>query len=128
MIDHLGLQCVDVKAVADFYQRVFGACGLREVRRIETPAGPVIGLAGPDGAPQLWVSPAEDTGHRPVHLALSAPSRDAVEEVYAAALAIGAEILHAPRMWPEYHAGYFAVFLRDPDGNNVEAVHHTLGS
>ncbi len=37
----------------------------------------------------------------------------------------GAEVLHEPRVWPEYHPGYFGVFVRDPDGNNVEAVHHT---
>ena len=36
----------------------------------------------------------------------------------------GVEVLHAPREWPEYHPGYYAVFLRDPDGHNVEAVHH----
>ena len=35
-----------------------------------------------------------------------------------------AESLHAPRLWPEYHEGYFAAFVRDPDGNNVEAVCH----
>ena len=36
----------------------------------------------------------------------------------------GRKVLHAPREWPEYHAGYYGVFLRDPDGHNVEAVHH----
>jgi predicted lactoylglutathione lyase len=56
--------------------------------------------------------------------ALSAPSREAVDAVHAAALEAGAEVLHAPRLWPEYHPGYYGVFLRDPDGNNVEAVHH----
>jgi hypothetical protein len=45
--------------------------------------------------------------------------------VHAAAVAAQVEILHAPRLWPEYHATYYAVFLRDPDGNNVEAVTHT---
>ncbi len=35
---------------------------------------------------------------------------------------LGAESLHAPRLWPEYHPGYFGTFVRDPDGNNVEAV------
>jgi hypothetical protein len=39
-------------------------------------------------------------------------------------VAAGAEILHAPREWPEYHPGYYGVFLRDLDGHNVEAVHH----
>ncbi|MDP5181146.1 VOC family protein [Blastococcus sp. BMG 814] len=124
MIDHLGLQCTDAEAAAAFYQRVFAACGLREAMRIDTPHGPVIGLCGPDGQPQLWTSPAEDTGHRPVHLALGAPSREAVDAVFTAAREAGAEILHEPRVWPEYHPGYYGVFLRDPDGNNVEAVHH----
>lgn len=39
-----------------------------------------------------------------------------------------AGVLHAPRLWPEYHAGYYGVFLRDLDGNNVEAVHHSFGN
>jgi catechol 2,3-dioxygenase-like lactoylglutathione lyase family enzyme len=126
MIDHLGLQTADAEAAAAFYVRVFAPCGIREGMRIPTPAGPVIGLTGPAGHPQLWVSPMEDTGHRPVHLALSAPSREAVDEVFALAKESGTEILHEPRIWPEYHPGYYGVFFRDPDGNNVEAVHHTF--
>ena len=47
-----------------------------------------------------------------------------MDQVYAAALEAGAEILHAPRVWPEYHETYYGVFLRDLDGNNVEAVCH----
>ena len=125
MIDHLGLQVADADAAAAFYVRVFAPCGVGEAMRIDTPGGPVVGLSGPSGHPQLWVSPMEDRGHRPVHLALSAPSRDAVDEVFALAREAGTEILHEPRIWPEYHPGYYAVFLRDPDGNNVEAVHHT---
>jgi catechol 2,3-dioxygenase-like lactoylglutathione lyase family enzyme len=124
MIDHLGLQSADPAASAAFFLRVFAACGVREAMRIETPHGPVIGTSGPDGFPHLWFSPMEDTGHRPVHLALSAPSREAVDEVFAAVRATGAEVLHEPRYWPEYNAGYYGVFFRDPDGNNVEAVHH----
>jgi hypothetical protein len=42
----------------------------------------------------------------------------------AASAAVGAEVLHQPRLWPEYHNHYFATFVRDPDGNNVEAVCH----
>jgi catechol 2,3-dioxygenase-like lactoylglutathione lyase family enzyme len=124
VLDHLGLQTADPDASAAFYLRVFAAAGLREAMRIPTPDGSVIGLSGPDGQPQLWVSPLVDRGDRPVHLALSAPSREAVDAVHAAALEAGAEVLHAPRLWPEYHPGYYGVFLRDPDGNNVEAVHH----
>ena len=46
--------------------------------------------------------------------------------MYSAAQEGGTEILHEPRMWPEYHPGYYGVFLRDLDGNNVEAVHHSF--
>jgi catechol 2,3-dioxygenase-like lactoylglutathione lyase family enzyme len=126
MFDHLALQCADVSASADFYTRVFAACGVREAMRLDTPLGPTVALGGPDGFPKLWLGPLVDSGDRPVHLALTAPSRDAVDQVFQAARAAGAEILHPPRLWPEYHAGYYGAFFRDPDGNNVEAVHHTL--
>ena len=45
----------------------------------------------------------------------------------AGSAAEGAEILHAARLWPEYHRDYYGVFVRDPDGNNVEAVCHLPG-
>jgi catechol 2,3-dioxygenase-like lactoylglutathione lyase family enzyme len=128
MLDHLSLQCADVGAAADFYTRVFAACGVRELMRYDGPGGAVVGLCGPDSFPRLWLGTAVDTGVRPVHVALIAPAREAVDAVFVAAKATGTEILHAPRNWPEYHPGYYAVFFRDPDGNNVEAVHHTFGS
>jgi len=124
MLDHLALQCSDVDAAATFYTRVFAATGVREAMRFPAPGGSVVGLSGPDGQPRLWLGALVDDGVRPVHLALSAPSREAVDAVHAAALEAGVEVLHAPRVWPEYHPDYYGVFLRDPDGNNVEAVHH----
>jgi catechol 2,3-dioxygenase-like lactoylglutathione lyase family enzyme len=127
VLDHLALQCADPGATAAFYLRVFAALGLREAMRVPRPEGVVIGLSGPDGFPHLWFGPLVDPGVRPVHLALTAPSRSAVDAVHAAAVDAGTEVLHPPRVWPEYHPGYYGVFLRDPDGNNVEAVHHTFG-
>ncbi|SNQ45841.1 Glyoxalase family protein (fragment) [Frankia canadensis] len=84
----------------------------------------VVGLAGPDGQASLWLSPAFATERRELHVAFRAPDRAAVAAVHEAAVRDGVEVLHAPREWPEYHPGYYAVFLRDPDGHNVEAVHH----
>jgi catechol 2,3-dioxygenase-like lactoylglutathione lyase family enzyme len=124
VLDHLSLQCADSGAASDFYLSVFAACGVQQAMRFDTPGGPVVGLSGPDGVPQLWFGPLEGPGNRPVHVALTAPSRAAVDDVFAAARASGAEILHEPREWPEYHPGYYGAFFRDPDGNNVEAVHH----
>jgi catechol 2,3-dioxygenase-like lactoylglutathione lyase family enzyme len=125
MLDHLALQVADVDAAATFYTRVFASCGVRELMRHDSPGGDVVGLCGPDSYPRLWLGALVDDGVRPVHLAIAAPSRDAVDAVFAAAREAGAEILHEPRVWPEYHPGYYGVFLRDLDGNNVEAVHHT---
>ena len=87
----------------------------------------MIGIADGDGPPALLAVPAR----RPatageVHLAFAAPDRAAVDAVHAAAVAAGFEVLHAPRVFPEYHPGYYGTFLRDPDGNNAEAVHHTV--
>jgi catechol 2,3-dioxygenase-like lactoylglutathione lyase family enzyme len=126
VIDHLALQVADVDAAAAFYVRVFAPLGVSEAMRFDSPGGAVVGLSGPDRKPQLWLGGLVDDGHRPVHLALAAPSREAVDEVFALARDAGAEILHEPRVWPEYHPGYYGVFFRDPDGNNVEAVHHTF--
>ena len=124
VLDHIGLQARDVEASVRFYTGVFAGIGLREVMRFPVAGSHAVGFGGPDGNPDFWVSPAFAAETREVHLALRAPDRAAVDAVHAAAVAAGVEVLHAPREWPEYHPGYYAVFLRDPDGHNVEAVTH----
>jgi catechol 2,3-dioxygenase-like lactoylglutathione lyase family enzyme len=120
MLDHVSVQCADVAASAGFYDVVLGPLGGARVMDF----GTVIGF-GTDGKPDLWLGPQQTgTGFREAHLAFAAPSREAVREFFAAAVRAGAEILHEPRIWPEYHADYYAAFVRDPDGNNVEAVSH----
>lgn len=123
MFDHLGVPCADVATSLAFYTTVFGPLGVHEAVRIPTGADPVVGLAGPDGVPHLWLAPGGPVGAE-LHVALAAADRAAVDAVHAAAVAAGVEVLHAPREWPEYHPGYYGVFLRDPDGHNAEAVHH----
>ena len=125
MIDHLGVQARDVETSLSFYLTAFAPLGLREATRIDVPPSAVVSLSGPDGNPQLWLSPATGDEARELHLALAAPDRAAVDAVHEAAVASGYEVLHAPREWPEYHPGYYATFLRDPDGHNVEAVTHS---
>ncbi|CAA9350647.1 MAG: hypothetical protein AVDCRST_MAG07-2981 [uncultured Frankineae bacterium] len=124
MIDHLGVQVADVEASLAFYVRTFAALGLREAMRHPVGGSFAVGIAGADGFPHLWLSPAGGAETREIHLALSAPDRAAVDAVHEAARAAGAGVLHPPREWPEYHPGYYAVFLRDLDGHNVEAVCH----
>ncbi len=125
MLDHLGVQVADVEASLAFYLRTFAPIGMREVVRFPVGDSSVVGLSGPDGVPDFWLSPAAGAGEtRELHVGFQAPDRAAVDAVHDAAPAAGTEVLHPPREWPEYHPGYYAVFLRDPDGHNVEAVHH----
>ena len=124
MLDHIGIQVADVEASLAFYLRTFAPIGMREVMRFPHRDAFVVGLSGPDGFPDFWLGPPTGPEAREVHLAFRAPDRPAVDAVHEAAVAAGAEVLHAPREWPEYHPGYYGVFLRDLDGHNVEAVHH----
>lgn len=86
--------------------------------------GLVVGLAGTAGVPRFWLSPTGGAEGRELHVAFGATDRAAVDAVHQAAMRRGVEVLHAPREWPECHPGYYGVFLRDPDGHNVEAVNH----
>ena len=89
--------------------------------------GHAIGYGLPP-RPEFWIGPhSTGTGFRESHLAFTAPSRAAVRAFFDAAVATGAEVLHEPRICPEYHANYYGAFVRDPDGNNVEAVCHAPG-
>lgn len=124
MIDHLGVQASDVEASLTFYLTAFAPLGLREAVRIPHPPSFVVGLAGSGEPPSFWLAGGPSGETREIHLALTAADRAAVDAVHAAAVSAGYEVLHPPREWPEYHPGYYATFLRDPDGHNVEAVTH----
>jgi catechol 2,3-dioxygenase-like lactoylglutathione lyase family enzyme len=120
VLDHVSLQStVPARAVA-FYDEVLLPLGIVRVMEVDDAIG-----YGSDGRPDFWIGLRAAGGpSREVHVSFRAPSHDAVEAFHRAAAARGAEVLHAPRLWPEYHAAHFAAFVRDPDGNNVEAVCH----
>jgi catechol 2,3-dioxygenase-like lactoylglutathione lyase family enzyme len=128
MLDHMGVQVADVEASAAFYTTVFGPAGVHETMRFGDEDGLVVGLAGPDGIPKFWLSPAKDSETRELHVAFIAADRAQVDAVHEAAVKAGAEVLHEPKEWPIYHPGYYGVFLRDLDGHNVEAVYHGTSS
>jgi len=120
MIDHISLQCSDVAASSAFYDAVLAPLGGGRAMDF----GEVIGYGVPP-MPDFWIGPhSTGTGFRESHVAFTAASRDAVRAFFAAAVATGAEVLHEPKEWPEYHPAYYGAFVRDPDGNNVEAVCH----
>ena len=120
MLDHLGIQCSDLQASASFYDAVLAPLGGVRVMDFDVAIG-----YGVPPMPDFWISALESgDGFRESHVAFAAPDRAAVRAFFDAAVAAGAEVLHEPRVWPEYHPGYYGGFVRDPDGNNVEAVCH----
>ncbi|MCP5025662.1 MAG: VOC family protein [Actinomycetia bacterium] len=122
MLDHLSIQCADVTESAKFYDAVLSTIG---GQRILEFGGPTIGYGVPP-MPDFWLGPQETgTGFRESHIAFGAANRAEVDAFFRAAVSAGAEVLHDPRVWPEYHPNYYGAFVRDPDGNNVEAVCHT---
>lgn len=120
MLDHLSIQCANLSAAAAFYDAVLTPLGGGRIMDFGDTLG--YGIAP---TPIFWLG-AQSTGDgfRESHIAFAAPDRAAVRAFFDAAVATGAEVLHPPREWPEYHPGYFAAFVRDPEGNNVEAVCH----
>ncbi len=121
MLDHLSIQCSDIVASTSFYDTVLPTIGGGPVMRF----GDFTGY-GVEQKPSFWIGPLT-TGepNREVHIAFVAPDRAAVRAFFDAAVGAGAEVLHQPRVWPEYHPSYYGAFVRDPDGNNVEAVCHS---
>jgi catechol 2,3-dioxygenase-like lactoylglutathione lyase family enzyme len=123
MLDHLAIQCSDVARSTSFYDAVLATLGYARIMDFDTMIG-----YGRDGKPWFWVGPlATGEPNREIHVAFQAADRAAVRAFFDAAVSQGAEVLHQPRVWPEYHPDYYGAFVRDPDGNNVEAVCHLPG-
>lgn len=126
VIDHVEIQVSDFDASARFYDAVLGALG---VVRQEDKSPDAIGWG--DNGPEFWIGVHRfGMGFRESHIAFTAPTREAVDAFLAAAREVGAEVLHEASERPEYLGGpvvsYYAAFVRDPDGNNIEANHVVL--
>jgi len=107
LFDHVHLRVADLEASRRFYEAVLGVVGV-PVRD---------GHAGAFTADELYVS-ADGPPTQGAHLAFQAADRDTVHRFHEAALAAGGPGERT------YHPGYYAAFALDPDGNNIEAVHH----
>jgi len=120
VLDHLGIQCADLARSATFYDTVLAPLGASRLMDF----GVAIGYGVPP-KPDFWLGRFDSgDGFRESHIAFVAADRAAVRAFFEAAVGAGAEVLHEPRVWPEYHESYYGAFVRDPDGNNVEAVCH----
>jgi len=119
VLDHVGFQCADLAASAAFYDAVLAPLGHRRLADFKVALG-----YGSDHA-VFWISELnEGDGFRESHIAFAAADRAGVDAFFRAAVGAGAEVLHEPRIHEEYHEHYYGAFVRDPDGNNVEAVSH----
>ena len=119
MIDHVSLQVASFAKALSFYTAALAPLGYvpQHVDEAAKSAG-----FGPKGDVYLWI--AEGKPAAKVHLALRSPGREAVAAFHAAALRAGAKDNGKPGLRPDYDASYYAAFILDPDGNNLEAVTH----
>ena len=117
MFDHILLKVKDLNASKRFYTAALAPLGFT----LEYEGDGMIGF-GPKGAPALWLNQGESGG--PVHVAFVAENRAAVQAFYAAALPAGGKDNGKPGLRPNYATNYYGGFVKDPDGNNIEAVCH----
>ncbi len=119
MIDHISIAVSDLERSRRFYTDVLATIGLSQIVLKKTTIG--FGKI----YPEFWINLrcgmvpiGHDSG---IHICLRAPSKDAVEAFFDAAIKSGGSAEAEPRIWPEYNERYFAAFIRDPDGNRIEA-------
>ncbi len=124
MIDHVGIPVSDYARAKLFYQAALAPLGyslIMEVQQDENDA-PAAGF-GADGKPDFWMG-GEGGLNKAVHVAFVAKERSTVDAFHRAALAGGGKDNGAPGLRPHYHPNYYAAFVLDPDGHNIEAVCH----
>jgi catechol 2,3-dioxygenase-like lactoylglutathione lyase family enzyme len=129
-LGHLDLVCRDLERSLEFYANVFGPLGLEPPFLVEGERGELIHYLRFPGAGsgslglRQALEPQEFELYAPGfhHLALAVETKEDVDAAFAAAVGAGGEPLHAPRLWPQYHAAYYAAFFLDPDGFRVEVA------
>jgi catechol 2,3-dioxygenase-like lactoylglutathione lyase family enzyme len=126
MIDHVGFAVSSYERAKAFYAKALAPLGytlIMEVPAETNPSGfPAAGF-GADGKPDFWIG-AEGKLEHPLHVAIVAKDRAAVDAFYSEALAAGGRDNGAPGLRPIYHPNYYAAFVFDADGHNIEAVCH----
>ncbi len=123
MLDHISIGVRDGAKAGAFYQAVLAPLGFVLLK--DGDHGKAFGA--PNGFPHFWLNETAETSgaHPGAHIAFIAPNRPAVDAFHAAGLAAGGTCNGPPGLRPIYHPDYYAAFLFDPDGNQIEAVCHT---
>ena len=116
LFDHVALPVRDIARSRAFYEGALRPFG---VKVVESPSGLGFALGDQD----FWIGEG-DVAAGSMHIAFAAPDRETVDAFHAAAVEAGGVDNGRPGLRPRYHSGYYAAFVLDPDGNNVEAVFH----
>jgi catechol 2,3-dioxygenase-like lactoylglutathione lyase family enzyme len=117
MYDHIGLKVKDLAGSVRFYGAALAPLGYVLCSSDESGAG-----FGPKGEPALWLTKGKGVSLSGAHVAFRAPDHAAVDKFHAAALKAGGKDNGGPGPRPDYGPKYYAAFVIDPDGNNIEAV------
>ncbi|MBN8810671.1 MULTISPECIES: VOC family protein [unclassified Sphingomonas] len=129
MLDHVGFAVSDAEASRQFYAATLAPLGITLLMTVpaqENGSGGTAHGFGRGDDPFFWIGDNERVGEG-THIAFRAGTRAEVDAFHAAALAAGGRDHGAPGLRPLYHPNYYAAFVRDPDGLNIEAVCHAPG-
>lgn len=118
IIDHIGLAVTNYERSKEFYSKALAPLEIQLIMEVHNAAG-----FGKQGKPEFWFGVRSDAV-QPMHVAFVAENRREVNAFYDAAIAAGGKDNGAPRVREIYHPDYYGAFVRDPDGNNIEAVCH----
>jgi catechol 2,3-dioxygenase-like lactoylglutathione lyase family enzyme len=118
MFDHIGIKVKDLDASVRFYTAALGPLGFEVTSQDESSAA-----FGAKGRYSLWLYPDAKLAHSLIHVAFTAGNRAAVDAFYREGLKNGGRDNGSPGVRKDYGPSYYAAFLFDPDGNNVEAVY-----
>jgi len=119
MIDHVTADVSDIGQAKAFYEQALKPLGYSLQADFE---GMAAGFGSGEGVPDFWISSSSERGA--THVAFTASDRAAVDAFYEAAVAAGGKDNGAPGVRDHYHENYYAAFVHDADGNNIEAVCH----
>jgi len=125
MIDHAGVSVSNYAKSKAFYQAALASLGyqiLMEFTAEQTGGFEGAGFGVPP-KPDFWIGKGAPQ-QPPVHIAFRAATRAQVDAFYQSAIAAGGTDNGGPGLRPHYHINYYGAFVRDPDGNNIEAVCH----